>query len=338
MVNIPEEVQKIVKSKAGEDPSDYEVSLNEIESFGNADSLKEMVVDINKYRQMLKERITFINPSLTTVVPFTRENLYLICAYSGNGKSTIAANISYPLWQQGKKILVITNEESKQDVLFRVACLHLGKDFNAYKKGIMPLATIKEITKLFPEIAKHVKVIDVNYKDGLTTKAEGIMNLLEAVRTTDYSCVMIDYYQLAKYSAKDPAANPFTVLDKLRIYFGKYIKNSNIPLVVFAQLHSMGKRNNKDLDSRIKDCPAIYEPSTVVIEVVPDFENKTSDFKIHKDRFGAAGKRVSCGYENGKFVDMDEDFVAALEKRKLDDIEGKTADEDNQEEKPDASD
>ena len=335
MAKIPEEIQKVLLSKNGEDPSDYEVSLNEIESFGDADSLKEMVVDINKYRQMLKERITFINPSLTTVVPFTRENLYLICAYSGNGKSTIAANISYPLWQQGKKILVVSNEESKQDILFRIACLHLGENFNEYKKGRMALNTIKEITKLFPSIASYVKVIDVNYKDGLTTKAEGIQNLLEAVRTTDYSCVMIDYYQLAKYSASDPSANPFTVLDKLRIFFGKYIKNSNIPLVVFAQLHSMGKRNNKDLDSRIKDCPAVYEPSTVVIEVVPDFENQTSDFKIHKDRFGAAGFRVTCGFEKGKFVDMDDDFVAALEKRKMDDLEGKTGD---QEGKPDDAD
>lgn len=332
MAKIPEQIQKALLSKAGEDPSDFEVSLNEIESFGNSESLKEMVTDVNKYRQMLKERITFINPSLTTVVPFTRENLYLICAYSGNGKSTIAANISYPLWQQQKKILVISNEESKQDVIFRIACLHLGENFNEYKKGRMPLTTIKKIMNLFPAITQWVKVIDVNYKDGLTTKAEGIENLLEAVRNKDFSCVMIDYYQLAKYSARDPSANPYTVLDKLRIFFGKYIKNSNIPIVVFAQLHSMGKRNNKDLDSRIKDCPAVYEPSTVVIEVVPDFENQTSDFKIHKDRFGAAGFRVSCGFDKGKFVDMDEDFVAALDKRKMDDIEGKT---EKQEESPD---
>lgn len=322
MATISKEDQRRILQKNAEDPSDYEVSLEEIESFGDIDSLKEMVVDVNKYRQMLKERITFVNDSLTTVIPFTRENLYLICAYSGNGKSTIAANISYPLWQQDKKILVISNEESKQDVIFRIACLHLGHDFNSYKKGKMALSTIKEVMNLFPEIAKYVKVIDVNYKDGLTMKSEGIKSLLEAVKTKEYACILLDYFQLAKQSVNDTNANPYTVLDDLRMHFGRYIKSSNIPLVVFAQLHSMGKRNNKDLDSRIKDCPVIYEPSTVVIEVVPDFENKTSDFKIHKDRFGSAGYRVTCGFENGRFVDMDEDFVAALEARKLDDLEG----------------
>src|SRR5581483_2234154 len=126
---------------------------------------------------------------------------------------------------------------------------------------------------LFPEIGKCVKVLDIGFKGGLTTKLEGIKNALEAVRNQDYSCAMIDYYQLIQYSVEDKTRSRYDVLNDLRIWFGQYIKTSNIPIVVFAQLHSIGKRNNKDLDSRVKECPAILEPSTVVLEVIPNFDD-----------------------------------------------------------------
>jgi hypothetical protein len=85
-------------------------------------------------------------------------------------------------------------------------------------------------------------------------------------------------------------------------------------------LHSLGKRNNKDLDSRIKDAPTIYETATVVLEVVPDFANKTSDFGIIKDRFGLAGFRVKCGFEKGRFVEYNDDFVNRVNSMKVDDL------------------
>jgi archaellum biogenesis ATPase FlaH len=335
MGNIPDHVvQALLKNSVG--GSDLNVSLDELESFGDESSIQGMFKSIAAYNQMLKERITFINKDLTKAIPFTRENLYLICAYSGSGKSTIAANVSYPLWKQGKKSLVISNEESEQDVLFRIACLELGYNFNDYKKGLMPMALQKDCAVLFPEIAKYVKVIDVNYKEGISTKVEGVKNILEVVKDKDYSCAMIDYYQLIKRSAGNPSASTYEVLNEFRIWLGQYIKRANIPIVVFAQLHSLGKRNNKDLDNRIKHCPDIYEPSTVVLEVIPDFDNKTSEFVIHKDRFGLAGHKIVCAFEKGRFVTMDNDAIRRLNQQKIDDIEEKAGvenDDDDQHEK-----
>lgn len=323
----PEQIQAAIKGSSkkqqsiiglDDTPTDISVSFDEIDNFGNAESIKEMYQDIASYNRMIQERITFINPALTAAIPFTRENLYLICAYTGNGKSTIAANISRPLWKEKKKVLVIANEESKQDVLFRIACLELGYNFNDYKKGTMPVAHQKEAIKLFPDISKYVKVLDVTYKDGLTTKFEGIKNALDAVKTSDYSAVMIDYFQLIRYSVADPSAGTYKVLDDLRIYLGKYIKSSNIPVVLFAQLHSMGKRNNPELDSRIKECPGILEPSTVVIEVKPDFENSTTDFCIAKDRFGYQGMRIPCAFDKGKYIEITPEHMEKMQQDKID--------------------
>jgi replicative DNA helicase len=291
------------------------VSLEDIESFGDKESLRNMLIDINKYNKMLEQRITLVNESLSAAVPFTRENLYLFCAYTGSGKSTIAANISYPLWKQGKKSLVLSNEESQHDIMFRIACLDLGLSFNAYKKGEMPAEQQMQCVSLFPDISKYVKVIDVNYKGGLTTKIEGVMNALEAVRKEEgYSCVMIDYFQLIKFSAKDSSKTAYDNLNNLRVWLGQYIKNSTCPIVLFAQLYSISKRGGaKDIDARIKDCSAIVEPATVIIEAVPNFDTKTTDFIIHKDRFGRAGTRIECGFENGRYVKISMEDIAKRE-------------------------
>ena len=321
MSNIPTDIQKSLLAKYGIEQEDLNITLDELDSFGDTKSIKDMMQSIAAYNSMLEQRITFINKDITRAIPFTRENLYLMCAYSGSGKSSAAANVSHPLWKQGKKTVVISNEESEQDIIFRIACLELGYDFNKYKKGLMPVELQKECIMLFPSITKCVKVVDVNYKNGITTKVEGVKSVLEAIKNEDYSCAMIDYFQLIKTSVEKPGASVYEVLNDFRIWLGRYIKRSNIPIVVFAQLHSLGKRNNKDLDSRIKDCPTIYEPSTVVIEMQPDFENKTTNFIIHKDRFGLAGHKITCGFHRGRFVTMDSEAMKNVQLDKAKELE-----------------
>ncbi len=323
MANLTTDQVKNMLDQHKQSEDNVEVSLDDVDSQGNKESILEMYTDIASYNKMLKERITFVNKDLTKAIPFTRENLYLMCAYSGSGKSTVAANVSFPLWKEGKKAVIISNEESKQDVIFRVACLELGYNFNDYKKGVMPKPMIKDCMVLFPEIAKYIKVIDVNYKNGLTTKIEGVKNILDAVSNQGYSCILLDYFQLVKYSVGNPNASTYESLNDLRVWLGRYIKRSDIPVVVFAQLHSIGKRANKDLDSRVKECPAIIEPSTVVIEIIPDFENRTSSFIIHKDRFGLAGHRIECAFERGRFVSMSDDVIQQRQVKEIDDIEDK---------------
>ena len=297
---------------AGKGPTaDVQISLDDIESFGDQASMREMLTDIGKYKKMLSQRITLINDALSATIPFTRENLYLFCAYTGSGKSTVAANITYPLWLQGKKTLVISNEESKQDILFRIACLHLGLSFNDYKKGMMPNEDMMKVVGLFPEISNYVKVLDVTYQDGITTKIEGIKKALEAVKKEDsYSCVLIDYFQLIKYSIKDSKKTAYENLNDLRVWLGQYIKGSSMPVVLFAQLYSVSKKGGaKDIDTRIKDCSAIVEPATVIIEIVPNYDNQTSEFIIHKDRFGKQGNKIVCAFEKGRYVMISEDEI-----------------------------
>lgn len=305
MATLSKDQQDLLLKRAGiSSAEEVEVSFDEIDSFGNRESILEMYKNVASYNRMLGQRITLINDSLTAAIPFTRENLYLFCAYTGSGKSTVAANISYPLWKQGKKVLVISNEETKQDILFRIACLDKGYNFNDYKKGQMPHDMQRECLMLFPGISQYVKVLDVTWRDGLTTKIEGVKKALESVKGRDYSCVLIDYYQLIKYSLVDKDRTTYDVLNDFRTWLGQYIKGSEIPVCLFVQLYSQSKRPSKgsDLDTRIKECSAIVEPATVIIEIIPNFDDGTTDFIIHKDRFGVAGTRIVCPFEKGRYL------------------------------------
>jgi replicative DNA helicase len=328
-MKLTEEQINAVLSRTPDLQNTSNISLQEIEDFGNKESIIEMFNDIAAYNKMLQEKIVFINDDLTKVVPFTRENLYLMCAFSGSGKSTASANISYPLWKQKKKTLIISNEEAKQDVLFRIAAIELGVNFNDYKKGRMDNETKAKVMALFPDIGKYVKVIDVNFRNGFTTKIECVMQALDTVAKEDYSCVMIDYLQLITGSSIPGDKRPrFEILNDFKKYIGMYIKRASCPVVLFAQLHSAGKRS-KDIDSRIKDIPAIMEPATVVIEIVPNFKDRSTEFLIIKDRFGMQGTKLSCAFSNGRFVTMTEEHKQAVLAERLEDIKNGVASQDD---------
>jgi replicative DNA helicase len=294
-----------VKDLFGETGISSDDIFTEIEAFGDKASHDEVIKSGDARDKMLAEKITFINDELSQAIPFTRENLYLMCAYSGSGKSTVAANIAYPLWKQGKKVLFLSNEESKFDVLMRIACLELGYNFNEAASGTMSDVQKNKAKALFADIMQYVKVLDVSYRSGFTTYIEDIKSALEAVKTKDYSCAIIDYYQLIQYSRKDQKKSRYDNLNDLRIWLGQYIKSSNIPVVLFAQLYSMGKRQSKEIDGRLKECSAIIEPATVILEIVPDRENQTTDFIVHKHRFNSGafvGASVVCGFEKGRYT------------------------------------
>jgi replicative DNA helicase len=313
----PEQIQAQLNNLKVDNLSD--ISLSNIESFGNDESLRSMLHKMASYDSKLKEKIILINERISAAIPFTKGSLYLFCAYTGSGKSTAAANISYPLWKQNKKILVISNEEEEQDVIMRIACLDLKLNFNDYKNGVMTGADKMRCLALFKEITTFVKVKDVTLSsgkhEGLTTKVEGIKKLLEAVKKeNEYSCVLIDYYQLIKYSINDPKKTSYENLNDLRIWLGQYIKSSTMPIVLFVQLYSQSKRQSKggDIDNRIKDCSAIVEPASVIIEIVPNYDAATSDFIIHKNRYGIHGK-ITCGFEAGRYVNLSDDEVIRRE-------------------------
>lgn len=325
MSKLTQEQMDIILKQAGMATSKQmetmSASVDEMRNFGNAEDLQKIISDIARHNRMLKERLTLINDSLTRAIPLVRENLYLFAAYTGSGKSSTAANISYPLWKQGKKVLVISNEETQKDVISRIACLEVGLNFqNVIRGEITKMEEMAYIAQI-PSIKRHVIVVSSD--DPRTTRIEGMKNILEAAKNEDFAAIIIDYFQLIKYSEQNPNKEPYKVMMEFKDYLNSYVKTSNAPVIMFAQLWSLSKRPSKDteLDSRLKECSSIQDGASVVVEIVPNFKESTTDFLICKDRFfGRRGDKLTCQYSKGRFLNVvsDTELAKAIAQVKLD--------------------
>jgi hypothetical protein len=75
--------EDVIKNQLGmHHDIDESISFEEIDKFGDRESMLETVKSVAAYKKQLEQRITFINQDMTNLIPFTRENLYLMCAYS----------------------------------------------------------------------------------------------------------------------------------------------------------------------------------------------------------------------------------------------------------------
>lgn len=271
----------------------------------NTNIAEKASIRIDSYIDILNKKIYFINNELTETIPFCKDNLYLIMSQTGCGKSTVVSNIAHSLYKQEQKSLIISNEEAMEDVLMRIACLDLGLSFNMFKKGKMSNEEIDMCKKLLPNISKYIHIFGISEEGMSPTDVDDVVSVLEGSLKYDYSAILIDYFQLVRYK-KSSIKNTYEILDELRIYLQKFIKKSNAPLVVMSQLYSQGKRKSSDIDARLKNNSNIMETATVCIEVIPDFAESSSIFKIHKDRFGSAGKEFKFFFKKGKYIPFSE--------------------------------
>ncbi len=281
----------------GFNPEDFEFATN------GENLIKTIYGGIKADRQILKNSVTFINDGLTQVIPFSRGSLYLMGGISGHGKSTTAANVSYPLWKEGKKILVISNEEINYHIYGRIACLDLQYDFNDWRNNKLSEFQTKQVDSKIPHIMQYVTVIGTD-KQGLTDTIEGIKTVLEAyVSNSEYSCILIDFFQRIATSNDNPQMSRQEVLYAFKDYITTYITRAVMPVVLFTQLMPLPKdATDREFESRIKWCKGIYEAASVAIDILPKKKELKTYFFVEKDRFGRAGTIVECKFQSGKYV------------------------------------
>jgi len=278
--------------------------------------------DSDDYIEASKTPIPFINACFDKKVPFFRKNLILIGAESGHGKSTAVANIINGLLpyhdpNTGKpgRVLVITNEEKPEDVFHRVTCLNHGWSYSNHSDMSDEQRAV--LSKTLGPMIRSGKILAVDSGflpgvDRLTTSVEGIETIFDKlIENKDfYSAVIIDYYQNITSSKKNPNMSSILVQELICSMLDHYKNEYPAPIVVMTQLH-----NNKDDESvafaeRIKGRRIIYDKCTFAMEIIPKHKSSKTEWVIHKARFGAEfiGKKLTTGYEKGKFVEYTEEF------------------------------
>lgn len=249
----------------------------------------------------LQRSVCFIDPHFSTKFKLI-QGLYLVGAISGQGKSTALRNIlaGYVMAGRSRKARVLTNEESSMTVYDGVACVLLGMDFSKHQNNKNTAPERQRIEEKAYELMECIDVEagDSNFDMSCMEDVQRVLKFSE--EQDDAGLVCLDYWQTVNHSRDNEEWESFRVLKELGHFLKGYGQRASCPVLNFVQLQ--GKMDSKDFKSRIENDKTIYNHAFGAIEIVPDFENKTSKFVIVKDRLGGAtGEVVEMSFVNGQY-------------------------------------
>jgi replicative DNA helicase len=287
-----------------------------------AKEIDNVIKDNRQFIRGAKKRMGFIDDSLRDISPLFPGNIVVIGAESGRGKSTVSANIAYGLVKQQKKSLIISTEETSASVYRRVACLHLGMDFNRFDE--LTEEQQEHLEKFIKKVSQYITVItdDTGGNRGLTTSIEGIINLLENIKAAkdgSFDCIMLDYWQGISHSKRNVALLPHEVQIRLSDYFDQLKNVYPAPIVVLSQLHPDGNDDKKKtFEERIKGSKSIYVRATMAIEMRVNFELQLTEFVVHKSRFfPIPNGSKKLGFMRGLLLPYTEEFQQKVRENQL---------------------
>lgn len=282
--------------------------------------VKTLQVQADEYMLAARKSLLFVNDQFSGVVPFFAKNLLFIAAATGAGKSTLCANIVYSCLLQGKKVLVLTNEQWEADIFNAVTALIKGWTYQDHDKITDEERPV--YIEYIEKLSKRMTVVGNNYggATGCTTSIEGIQTLLDSLveKNIQYDAIIIDYYQNVGVSKENPRLEKWQVQERLGIYLDGFKNRYNAPIVVLSQLKPSPKDAEIDFKDRIEGRKSILNSATFAMEARADKEKKLTVWKIHKSRFKSIGKEILTGWEKGKYVKYDSAF---MEKAQQSDVE-----------------
>lgn len=281
-----------------------------------AERYEKLAKENKEYIQMAKNGGIFLGMDIfkDKIALFPR-NIILISAETGTGKSTTVAKFIESYVKQGKRVLVITNEEYPNDILNRVVFLVNNWIYSDHES--VTEEQMEVLDKAYKVLPSRLEIIHDAFNNGVggtTTTLEGIISVCETLkRKVDngdkpYDAIIIDYIQNVASSVNTPSMASWQVLKMLGTYLDNFKGQYDAPIIMFSQLKA-DSSDGKAWKDRIEGYKAITNHATTGIELKIDRENLRTEWKFTKNRFkGAVGNSVFTGYDKGRFIPYDNEF------------------------------
>lgn len=309
-----------------ENERDLEIAKKSSYGALDKEEVEKIVKDNDEYMESAQTPMMFICPTFNDIVPFFQKNLILVGAKTGEGKSTAVANLAFGAFttrhnKTGKllRILVITNEEKREDFYNRITSLARGWHYTNHSKFTPEQRA--EFSKMIPVLSSdgRLTVIDNNHggSHGVTTSIEGIETLFNSLLENKeyYDVVLIDYYQNIIQSKTNPYMDQYKVQEKFSRLVDNFKNNYPAPIVVMAQLKSQKEKESDPFQIRLMGSKSIMVPATLAIEMVVDRKNLRTKWIVHKSRYTEGmGKDFWTGYDRGKFIEYTTAFAERVQR------------------------
>lgn len=291
----------------------------------NEERINHLKLQNREYIDLAKKGAVFLGiDDFIGCVPIFPRNLILVGAETGAGKSTLTANMTWQFLKQSKRVLVITNEEHPTDILNRTICLKNNWPYHDHTT--ITAEQQDEFDKMYPIFSQRLDIIDDNYNGvgGLTTTLEGLKTILENLKEKvkngeePYGVIIIDYYQNANTSSKNPGANGFEVLHEVGRALDLFKNVYNAPIILLSQLKALANEDDTTpFKERIEGRKSVFNFSTCAIEVRADKQHNRTEWIFRKSRFSKAmGKTVLTGFDKGRYVPYNREFARRSEAEK----------------------
>lgn len=295
------------------------------EMFGNIDitavtdsHYKRIIERNNQYLDNARNSKKFLLSAFGPLVPYFAKNIILFGAKTGSGKSSLSANLAYRALEDNQKTLIITNEEAEEDFYNRITFLQNKWPYtnhnriNDYQRSVIDENILK--------LSKNITVISDgwNGRAGVTTTLEGLQGLFNSLLTNNqkYDAIIVDYFQGISSSVLNPMWNDWMVQQAFGDFLNTFIqKYQHGPVIVLSQLKESKDATFKE---KIEGRKSILNRATCAIEVVAHHDILETEFIFHKSRSThAVGKTIKVGYQDGLYVEKDDDFFRFREEQKI---------------------
>jgi hypothetical protein len=297
---------------------EYERNRQYEESVGKLDELDPLKLFKNSYdpkvdteldgyeREDAKLNRPFVDKEFQKHCKVARHQLYGFCAAQKQGKTTFAANIAYSMHEIDCKVLFISNEELKKDVLGRIAAIKLGLNYNNHVLGNNTEEEAAAIQEHRASIAKTVTVI--SEEDADTKDADVLQKIIEAVPGQGYDMVIIDYISKVCKSSKMQVQKDWEAQEPLWYFMDKAKKMHGMPcIVVFSQCAPQGPKDKRPLKERLEGRKLLPNFCTGVYEIIKDKRAGATLIDIAMSRWYSGVDEHVFRFDKGRLISMDFD-------------------------------
>lgn len=235
-----------------------------------------------------------------------RHQLYCFVAAQKQGKSTFAANIAWGLYQENRKVLFITNEELKKDVLGRIACIDLNLNYNNHIFGKTTAEEAEQIHEQRKVVAKYVTVISEAEAD--TKDADVVEKIIRSAANQGYEMIVFDYITKIHKATKASYTSDWQAQEPLWYFLDSAKKIKGMPCIsVFAQCLPKSNKNPAPLKERLEGRKLAINFGTGIFEIIKDKKNGTTIIDIHATRWYSGIDEHIFKFNKGKLESMDYD-------------------------------
>lgn len=271
---------------------------------------------IKQLDKSMKNRLPCITDDVTEVMPLEGVEMLLFGALTGQGKSTVAANVAVPILAKNKRILYLSTEERAEDILIRVAALQNGWNPNNQREWSEEIKVKRnaEVERLVQE--NNILIVD-NYSPGVDEKTGQPIKPADLTVLEDFKLVLnsvirdglkfdlliIDYISKVGLSRRTNQNVEWKIMSEATKFVEEWCKSAQTPAIVFTQLKNKTV-DNEEFKVRIPGSKRILDYVTCAVEIATDYDAHTTKLICHKNRKYGKLFRKTLKFDKGRFVDQ----------------------------------